>query len=143
MACPSSRALRETVLQLEELGSPILAFIEDRCVVDQKRQVQRKALYQAYREWCFDRDEEPLSHPQFGSGLSAALPGLRESRRLDNSGKRMRLYVGIGLNNIVPGPPRSRDQLTVSPTEVESDKEKVTTWTGLDHDDRERMEIEL
>ncbi len=135
---PKSAA--ETVLQLQELGSPILAFVEDRCVVDQKRQVQKKALYQAYREWCVERDEEPLSHPHFGSGLSAALPGLRESRPRDFFGDRMRVYVGVGLNN-VPGPPRSRDQLTVGPPETELDKEKVTTRTGLDHDDREGTEL--
>jgi putative DNA primase/helicase len=92
---PASSA--EAIGELEDLGSPIGAFIRDRCQVQQGRRIQTKTLYAAWRTWC---ESEGRDHPDtlqsFARDLRAAVPGLRvDQRRLD--GDRVRYFEGIDL----------------------------------------------
>lgn len=81
----------------EDLGSPIGAFVRDRCIVEQGRGVQVDALYEAWCEWC---EEQGRDHPgnkqTFGRDLNTVVLGLEIEQPRVN-GRRVRYYSGIGL----------------------------------------------
>jgi putative DNA primase/helicase len=93
---PASSA--EAVAELEDLGSPIGAFIRDRCVVEAGQSVEASELFKAWREWCVTQGREHAGTVQgFGRDLRAAVAGLRVTQPR-SSGSRLRWYEGIGLN---------------------------------------------
>ncbi|MCP3981834.1 MAG: hypothetical protein GY716_21230 [bacterium] len=89
----SSEALR----QLEDLGSPIAAFIRERCIVGPGESVEVQELFMAWQAYCQDSGRVNAGTIQsFGRDLRAALPGLHVSQpRL--VGGRARFYEGIGI----------------------------------------------
>lgn len=85
------------VRQLEDLGSPIGAFLRDRCVVLPGRSVTVDRLFEVWVEWCKEQGrDKPGTKQTFGRDLSAVLPGLKVSQHRD-LGERVRIYEGIGL----------------------------------------------
>ena len=111
------RSSKEAVRQVEDLASPVGAFIRERCVIDardKKHRVQCTELHSAYKQWSvakgftFSKTEE-----LFGRDLSAACPGLKRSRlwvevtAADGKKKRERKwhYIGIALRRDDPPPP--------------------------------------
>lgn len=85
--------------ELAELGSPVLAFVRDRCVVECSADatVSCADLFAAWRAWC-----ESVGHlavgnaATFGRDLRAALPHVTVVRpRGDHA--RSRYYVGVTL----------------------------------------------
>ena len=92
---PSSA--REAIDELEDLGSPISAFIRDECHFAPGAEVACSDLYQAWRTWCETQGREhPGTLQTFGRDLRAALPELK-TERPRTRGSRTRLYSGIGL----------------------------------------------
>ena len=90
-------ASAEAIREMEDLGSPVAAFIRDRCIVEPGRSVPAASLYGAWRRWC---ESEGRDHPgtaqSFGRDLRAAVPGLHMSQpRVD--GDRVRTYEGIDV----------------------------------------------
>ena len=86
--------------EMEDLGSPIAAFIRDRCKVEGGVSIECKRLYDAWKVWC---EAEGRDHPgtaaSFGRDLRAAVPGLQTSQvRIGGTGDRTRYYEGIALN---------------------------------------------
>jgi putative DNA primase/helicase len=92
---PASSA--DAVRELEDLGSPIGAFVRERCVVGPGRTVETAGLYEVWCNWCTQQGRNHAGIAQtFGRDLRAAVPGLNvtQSRGVDG---RLRLYEGIGL----------------------------------------------
>lgn len=91
-------ASEEALRELEDLGSPVGAFLRDRCEVGAGYTVSVETLYAAWKDWC---DDQGRDHPgmvqTFGRDLRAALPGLRLSRPRDKS-DRVRTYEGLRLS---------------------------------------------
>ena len=87
----SADALRE----LEDLSSPIRAFVRERCDVGPGQRIEVSALYERWREWCTSTGR---SHPgniqAFGRDVRSAFPDLRVIRSRDDDG-RFRAYAGI------------------------------------------------
>ena len=83
--------------RLHDLGSPIEAFIRDRCIVEPGKTVVIAQLFAEYESWCKGRGlESPTDSQAFGSLIRDALPGIAaRQRRID--GKPIWHYVGIGL----------------------------------------------
>lgn len=83
---------------LEDLGSPIGAFIRERCVVAAGRVVEVARLFEIWCEW---NKEQGRDHPgtaqTFGRDLRAAVPGIQVIQPRDEWGARYRQYGGIGL----------------------------------------------
>lgn len=105
----SSEAIRE----LEDLGSPIGAFIRDECETGPQAEVPCDALYSAWKSWCESAGRSyPGNRQTFGRDLRAAVPGLRVARPRDADGERYRLYQGIGL---VRSGPRSSAMYSQQP----------------------------
>lgn len=87
----------EMVAELEDLSSPIKAFVRERCQVALGRRVECAVLYEEWRKWNAERGQHQINPINlFSRDLRAAVPGLRVAQqRL--GGKQVRVFVGIGL----------------------------------------------
>ncbi len=91
------RSARDLVAAMDELASPILTFLQDRCVLAQNETVPVAALYEAWRSWCQEHGRDAVGDEQsFGRDLHAAIPGLSKSRHRLGSA-RIAHYNGIRL----------------------------------------------
>ena len=87
----------ESISDLQDLGSPISAFIRDVCVVGPEFTVPIEGLFSAWQRWCeLQGRTHPGTDASFGRDLRAALPGI-ERRRPTINGKKTPAYQGIGL----------------------------------------------
>jgi putative DNA primase/helicase len=87
----------ELLQTMEELSSPLSAFIDECCVVDEALEVTMKELFQCWKGWCLriGRDH-PGTQQTLARDLLAAIPTLRKIRKRDGADRR-RGYAGIGL----------------------------------------------
>ena len=93
---PASSA--EAQRAFEDLGSPISAFLRDRCTVGPGHGVRCDELYQAWCAWCLEQGRDrPGDTHVFGKNLSAAVNGLRVPYPRTPDGKRVRYYEGVSL----------------------------------------------
>ena len=89
---PGSSA--DDVEDLGELGSPVSAFIRERCVVGADHRATVDELYAAWQQWSELNGANSVSNKQsFGRDLRAALPQLTRRRGTGQRG----FYVGIAL----------------------------------------------
>lgn len=100
---------RDAITELSEMGSPVKAFVEERCIRGAGQEVTRADLYNAFCDWIVPRGwNHPPTQQTFVRDLRAAVPGLTSSRpRTGDGDKRERRYVGIGLRASsvgLPGP---------------------------------------
>ncbi len=92
---------RETMQELEDLGSPMGAFVRDRCVIEQGKSVGVDQLFEEWKAWCKDQGRDYTgSKGTFGKDLRAVHPGLA-TRQARDGGDRTRIYEGIGLQDRV------------------------------------------
>jgi putative DNA primase/helicase len=90
---PASGA--ELIKDMENLSSPVGAFVRDRCIVGPGCSVEVGELYQAWRVWCDQHGrKEPGTEETFGRDLRAAVPSINRSRPRTQEG-RISLYTGI------------------------------------------------
>lgn len=90
---------REAVQQLEDLSSPVSAFVRERCVVGSEEQVPVDDLWDAWKTWCEGEGRHHGTKAVLGKNLSAAVPTIRRARpRTD--GERIYSYLGIGLDSL-------------------------------------------
>ncbi len=81
----------------EDLGSPIGAFIRDRCTEGPSEECRPDVLHATWTEWCRDQNIQHVGTVQkFGADLRSVLPGLKVVKRRD-SGLLVRLYQGVRL----------------------------------------------
>jgi putative DNA primase/helicase len=87
----------EAVRTLEDLGSPVGAFLRDRCEVGPHREVVVEHLYETWAEWCKTQGREhPGTAQSFGRDLRAVVPTINIVQPRDEGGRR-RIYQGVGL----------------------------------------------
>lgn len=96
---PTSSA--EVIQQLADLGSPIKAFLRDKCDVS-GGSIRKDTLYEAWKQWCKDvgRDH-PSTTYVFGRNLRAALPFIKETHPRV-AGKQTGYYEGLKLAPDLP-----------------------------------------
>jgi putative DNA primase/helicase len=83
--------------ELENLSSPIMAFVKDCCVVAPEESIECGRLYEQWCQWNEDNERPNLLPTNlFGRDLHAAVPRLSTGQRRVN-GKEVRVYIGIGL----------------------------------------------
>ena len=88
----------EIVQDLEDLGSPITAFLREECSVGPGHTVEINLLFKAWTEFSKRQGRDHAGTAQtFGRDLRAKLPGLTTTRPRDDQGERLRFYQGIGL----------------------------------------------
>jgi len=85
---------RAAVEELEDLLSPVAAFVRERCDVSPGNRVWVEDLYRAWREWCdLNGRDYPGTVQTFGRDLAAAVPSI-QTRRHSKAG---RFVEGIEL----------------------------------------------
>ena len=101
---------REAVRDLEDLASPIGAFLRDVCVVDPAYEVSKDALWQVWKNWCIEEGRSrPGTKAVFARDLHSAVPGLRSVRPRDGDG-RWHAWRGLMLRQQWSGPLTTPDQ---------------------------------
>jgi putative DNA primase/helicase len=99
---------RELVATMDELASPIAAFLRDRCVVGADAVCGVAAIYDAWRAWCQEHGRAAVGDEHsFGRDLHAAIPGLTTIRPRTPQG-RLRHYRGVRLRTTLD-PDRDTD----------------------------------
>lgn len=88
----------EVIAELEELSSPVLAFLRECCEVGDGLEVPAAELYAAWEEWCEDNGRLSGSVQSFGRDVRAAVPGLRDSRPR-SGGVQRRVYHGLRVRH--------------------------------------------
>ena len=89
---PSS--VRDVVEEIEDLSSPVAAFVRDECVVGPRHRVWVADLYEAWKYWCEREGRTLVSTKQsFGRDLAAAVSGISRRRGSENQP----FYEGIEL----------------------------------------------
>jgi len=89
-------ASKEAIQELEDLASPVGAFIRDRCQFGPDRSIEIEELYKVYRQWAEEQGQRASSRQIFGRDLRAARAELKVVRPW--AGDRRRQYVGISIN---------------------------------------------
>lgn len=88
----------EAIRELEDLGSPIGAFVRERCVVAPGRSILADELFGAWRAWCDDQGRDhPGTKQSFGKDLRANVAGLSLTNPLRTQTGRLRFFEGIDL----------------------------------------------
>jgi putative DNA primase/helicase len=118
---------KDAVRLMEDLSSPISAFVRDCCLVGGRYEVTRDALWGAWKTWCEDDNRPPGTKAVFGRDLRAAVPTLKDARPREQSEQdektaRVRTYQGIGLcrdySGEDPGPPGPTTPHCATPVQV-------------------------
>ena len=102
----------DSVLALQDLVSPVAAFVRDRCERGVGHEVAVADLFAAWREWCEENGHRAGNVQTFGRDLRAVIPTIRISKpRVD--GGRERHFQGVELsadnNGADRGPSRPTD----------------------------------
>jgi putative DNA primase/helicase len=86
----------EAIVHMQDLASPVGAFVRERCKINSNKQVEVEVLYTAFKAWCEDSEYPKISKHLFGRDLRAAAPSVRKIRPREDE-HRKQVYVGIGL----------------------------------------------
>lgn len=107
--------------ELNDLTSPVTAFVRQRCVVGPEHEVTTTELYEAYKTWCQREGTWSVSNRAvFGRDLRAAVSTIGHGQRHHGT----RLYRGIGLQPATAQDPqhpqRGPQQANPQPTPPEN-----------------------
>ena len=75
---PESAA--EAILQLEDVATPVAAFLRERCRLEAAASVPVEALSAEWKVWCEDQGRGPGTKAIFGRDLKATAPLVRKVR---------------------------------------------------------------
>ena len=114
----SGNALR----QLEDLASPVSAFVRDRCRIGPNLVVDKDALWKAWRTWCDDEGARAGTKSVFVRDLRAAYPKALPQRPALPDGRRVHVIAGIALadENAIEPTPDTPDQRRLHPVSGQS-----------------------
>lgn len=86
----------EVKSNLKENSSPVLRFVNERCIVDPNAVAGKDELFDEWKTWCAENDHDPGSKASFARLLLSAVPTARSYKpRVD--GARMNCYKGVSL----------------------------------------------
>lgn len=84
-------------IALQDLASPVRAFLRDRCATGPDHEIPVDVLWKAWREWAEDNGHgKGGSKQEFGRDLRATLPRMR--RRRPGTQGRQWIYTGVALD---------------------------------------------
>ena len=91
---------KELIEEMNNLSSPVRAFLRERCNVDPVSEIERGILFRAYQQWCEEQGQTRAGTAAvFGRDLRASIPTIRTTQHQTDTGVRPKYYVGIALKN--------------------------------------------
>lgn len=91
------QSARRIISDLEDLSSPIGAFLRECCEIEPAHEVFVRDLFAAWQKWCEAKGRKESGNEQtFGRDLRAALPTV-ETRQPRSEEGRVRVYIGLRL----------------------------------------------
>jgi putative DNA primase/helicase len=91
----------EAVLALQDLASPVAAFVREACVTGSAYEISISVLFGRWKAWAEANGNRAGSTQTFGRNLRAVVPALRVARPRSGD-ERERVYQGITLADLVP-----------------------------------------
>jgi putative DNA primase/helicase len=88
---------KKLVAHLEDLTSPITAFLCECCKVERNGEIFCRHLYERWKSWAEAKGIRDAGESVFGRDLRAALPTLEVCQPRGPDGQRVRKYIGIRL----------------------------------------------
>ena len=89
----------EAQQEMEDLGSPVGAFLRERCIIGAGRAVECSRLFDAWVAWCRENNREhPGTVQGFGRDLRSVVPDLSVPNPRNSDGSRTRFYQGLDLD---------------------------------------------
>jgi len=87
----------QLIQEFEDLGSPITAFLRERCEIGRGYEVMQDRLFDSWKEWCEENGREKSGTVQmFARNIRAAIPWLNVIRPRV-MGAQVRLWTGLRL----------------------------------------------
>jgi putative DNA primase/helicase len=83
----------DLIRHVEELGSPVSAFVRDCCEVAPTKEIKTKECYAVFVAWCEETGQKPQNRAMFGKALKSLIPNVGDGGRAPN-----RKYIGVGLS---------------------------------------------
>ena len=80
---------------LQDLASPISAFIRERCILGAGLEISVDALFALWQSWCELNNHHASNSAAFGRNLRASAPSVRVTQPRTEDGRERR-YAGIG-----------------------------------------------
>ena len=74
---------KDAITVLQDLVSPVAAFVWDRCDRGAQHEVSCEALFNAWKSWAEDNGHRPGNAQTLGRNLRAVVPGLKVRQRRD------------------------------------------------------------
>ena len=92
---------KEAVEQLEDLASPIGAFVRECCDIGAAHSIPGDSVFLAWKIWCLEQGRDhPGTKQSFGRDLKAAQPGLKVTQPREEGRQQRRHYQGIRLKPV-------------------------------------------
>src|SRR5690606_21504881 len=85
----------DAIRQLEDLSSPIGAFLRARCAIGPVEEITADGLWPLWKLWCESDTRHAGTKATFGRDLKAAVPTLKRSH-VRRDGQQVWAYRGIG-----------------------------------------------
>lgn len=92
------QAAASAVRHLEDLASPVSAFVRDRCTVGAGQTVDKEELWAVWKLWVEDEGGRPGTKAVFVRDLRAAVPGATP-RRLREGANRRNVIAGLAIGS--------------------------------------------
>jgi putative DNA primase/helicase len=90
-------AAAENALQhLQDLASPVSAFVRDRCVINPESEIDKDELWSEWKDWIADEGGHPGTKSVFIRDLRASVPGATP-RRVSRGDERVQVVTGLAL----------------------------------------------
>jgi putative DNA primase/helicase len=105
------RASRAAMQHLEDLASPVSAFVRERCTLDPEAIIRKDDLWEAWKAWAEEVGVKTGSRDVLIRDLRAAQPQIRSTRPTIDE-KRVYMLTGlrIGVDPSVEGTPDTPDR---------------------------------
>jgi phage/plasmid-associated DNA primase len=89
-------SVKESIQDLEDLASPVAAFVRDQCTISPELVAGKGELFAAWTAWCKGNGIDHIGTlAEFGRKLKSAFSSQIETGRRDSGG---RFYRGLGVN---------------------------------------------
>jgi len=92
-----TKQMREALLQMRSENDSVLAFVENCCILEGGRKIQKGTLYDEYETFCRKHDiykRQLMTKIIFGKALSDKFPTIKGDERCGSG----RFWTGIGLD---------------------------------------------